>query len=75
MSPQYHSASCSVYAGGERQLLFMVEDTGFVDLGGSATRKRERDGYMKRNANHQEEQFLRQRFVRKRKAVTCYHKT
>lgn len=37
MSPQYHSASCSVYAGGERQLLFMAEDAGFVDLGGRAT--------------------------------------
>lgn len=36
MSPQYHSASCSEYTGGERPLLFMVEDTGFVDLGGSA---------------------------------------
>lgn len=36
MSPQYHSASCSEHAGGARQLLLMVEDTGFVDLGGRA---------------------------------------
>lgn len=39
MSPQYHSASCSEYTGGEGQLLFMVEDTGFVDLGGRAREK------------------------------------
>lgn len=39
MSPQYHSASCSEYAGGDGQLLFMVEDTGFDDLAGRAVRK------------------------------------
>lgn len=43
MSPQYHSASCSEYAGGARQLLFMAEDTGFEDLGGRAESHRERE--------------------------------
>lgn len=43
MSPQYHSASCSEYTGGARQLLFMVEDTGFVDLGGRARRQKKRE--------------------------------
>lgn len=42
MSPQYHSASCSEYAGGGRQLLLMVEDTAFVDLGGRAESKKKK---------------------------------
>lgn len=36
ISPQYHSASSSEYTGGKMQLLFMVEVSGLVDLGGSA---------------------------------------
>lgn len=46
MSPQYHSASCSEYVGGERQLLFMVVGTGFVDLGGRATKEKKTDKKM-----------------------------
>lgn len=49
-SPQYHSASSSVYVGGEGPLLFMVEDTGLVDLGGRATSRRERGSLRKGNA-------------------------
>lgn len=36
ISPQYHSASWSEYTGGKMQLLFMVDVSGLVDLGGSA---------------------------------------
>lgn len=57
MSPQYHSASCSECAGGERQLLFMVEDTGFVDRGGRAASKREWE-IRKWNANDRCDSFL-----------------
>lgn len=53
MSPQYHSASCSEYTGGERPLLFMVEDTGFVDLGGRAVKER-----WQNKAKDQDDSFL-----------------
>ena len=44
MSPQYHSASASGYSGEAGPLLFMVEDTGLVDLGGRAEGAKEKEG-------------------------------
>lgn len=71
MSPQYHSASCSEYMGGARQLLFMVEDAGFVDLGGRArqqTRKRDKIRKCKRPGR----KFLRKRSVWDCDVLICF---